>query len=198
MNTHTPVWLNPVTLEDWPVQAIQSNSLRYALSLHQEWDSTPQHNETPLEKEHIYRGIYPSDCLCVSFMEQADPSSNLQNWAEAMVRLTGFPIQALRLHDDEPPKLLEWRYEGTYPLVTKRLEVDEAHVYQGLAMLHGRPPELVRFYILLARRGQFAWKVSLAFSSACLPGCATEMVTANDHVRAGATFGSLQFLTVTD
>ena len=53
---------------------------------------------------------------------------------------------------------------------------------------------LTRIYILMARRGELAWKVTLCFESAVLPGMPEPMVAANDHVRAGASLGYLRFL----
>jgi hypothetical protein len=92
------------------------------------------------------------------------------------------------------PRLMEWRYLGTCSSLSERLAVDGTHLYQGLAMLPGTSSELARFYVLLARRGTSAWKISLSFMSACLPGMDEEMVISNDHVRAGATFGYLRLL----
>lgn len=56
------------------------------------------------------------------------------------------------------------------------------------------PTEFEHVYIVMARRANFAWKVTLSFESACLPGVPESVVASNDHVRAGATFGSLRFL----
>jgi hypothetical protein len=197
-NTTVPIWLEPIeslgtTLEDWPTRVIESAALRYRLRVREGWDDTPQVNETPMEMEHIFRGVYPSECLSVSFMDKADPAANLRNWVEAIVSITGFPILPM-LQASGAPKLLEWQYAGSCAPLAERLGVDETHVYQGVGLLPGRPPELARVYILLARRGTLAWKVALSFMTACLPGTDEEMVAENDHVRAGATFGYARFM----
>jgi hypothetical protein len=194
MNIVIPIWLEPIDLAGWPTHVVESEALHYALPLRQGWNTVPHRNETPVEKEHVYRGLYPADCLAISFMEQADPAANVRNWVEALLRLAGFPIQALRRPDQAPPELLQWQYEGTSLSLDQRLAVDETHLYQGLAMLAGTPPDLARIYVLLARRGTWAWKVSLSFLSACPPGMPEEMITGNDHVRAGASLGYLRLL----
>jgi hypothetical protein len=152
----------------------------------------PEVDEMPMQVEHVYRGVYASEWLTVAFMEQADPAGNLRNWIEAVVSMTGFPILAMQQAIDPPPELLEWQYTGAYPTLSERLGVDETFLYHGAAKLPGKPPELARIYALLARRGTLAWKVCLAFNSACPPGMPEEMIVSNDHVRAGATFGCLQ------
>jgi hypothetical protein len=186
-----PAWTKPADLEYWPTQVVKSATLRYALPLREGWDSTPQANVTSAEMEHIFRGMYASECLIVSFIDEADPAANLRNWVEVTVSITGFPILPM-LQTDDVPKLLEWQYEGTCPPLTERLRVEETHLYQGMAKLPGRPPELARFYILLARRGTSAWKIILSFMSACPPDTPEEIIVSNDHVRAGATFGYLR------
>lgn len=186
--TPWPVWLEPIDLEEWPTQTVESATLHYTLPIRVGWSTVPQVNESPVQVEHVFQGVYPSEWLVVSFMDKADPAANLRNWAEAVVNLTGFPITSMS-QAAQPPKLLEWQYEGACAPLAERLGVDEVHLYRGLGMLPGRPPELARFYILLARRGTLAWKIGLSFMSACLPGTDEAVVAENDHVRAGATFG---------
>lgn len=158
------------------------------------WNSTPLVEERYPQVEHIFRGMYPSELLVVSFMDKANPASNIRNWVEAIVSMTGFPILSLQ-HSCEPqPELLEWQYQGSCSPLTQRLGVEETYLYQGLAKLPINVPELARFYILLARRNTLAWKVSLSFMSACTPGTPQEIIADNDHVRAAATFGGLCLL----
>jgi hypothetical protein len=192
MSQEIPLWLTPVQLELWPTQTIHAPDLHYCLSIRQGWNPIPTISQTPMEIEHSFRGVYPSEWLIVSFMGNVDPKSDIRSWVDAFLQLTGFPIFSMQQASQASPNLLEWQYLGSYPPVTDRLGVDEAHCYQGLAQLPEQPPELVRLYILLARRDTFAWKVSLSLMSACPPGSSEEMVATNDHVRAGATFGTLQ------
>lgn len=187
-----PVWLKPVQLEDWPTQIIENTALGYHLPIPPGWQTTPIVNQTDLEIEHIFRGDMISEWLLISCMNQADPRSNLRNWVEVFLSLTGFPILAMKQASDSPPDLLEWQYQGSCPALTERLNCDETHLYQGLAQFPGKPPEFARLYILLARRKTVAWKVSLSLMSACLPGMPEEKVASNDHIRAGAIFGNLR------
>lgn len=189
-----PLWLQPVQLEEWPTQMIENAALGYHLPIPPGWQINPMVNQTDLEIEHIFRGDAVSEGLLISCMNQADPRSNLCTWVEAFLSLTGFPILALKQSSDPPPELLEWQYQGNCPALTERLNCDETHLYQGLAQFPGKPPELARLYILLARRNSVAWKVSLSLMSACLPGMPEEKVASNDHLRAGAIFGELCLL----
>lgn len=193
MTDNVPVWVEPITLEEWPTYVVDSAELRYALPMRQGWNPVPEVDKTPLQVEHVYRGVYATEWLTVAFMEQADPAGNIRNWIDATVSIAGFPIPAMQRASDPPPELLNWQYVGDYPAMSKRLGVDETHLYHGVAKLPGRPPALARIYTLLARRGTLAWKVSLSFESACPPGMPEDMIVTNDHVRAGATFGYLQF-----
>ena len=194
MTEQVPVWAEPITLEGWPTYVVDSTALRYALPIREGWNPIPEVEELPMQVEHVYRGVYASEWLTVAFMEKADPSSNLRNWIDAVVRMVGFPILAMHQASDPPPELIEWQYVGAYPALSERLGVDETFLYHGAAKLPGRPPELARIYTLLARRGTMAWQVNLSFNSACPPGMPEEMIVSNDHVRAGATFGYLRFL----
>jgi hypothetical protein len=189
----SPTWAKPVDLgANWPTKIANNPALCYSLPLPAGWARASQTEETPLYSEDIYRGGYAAELAVISYMPQANPAHNIRNWVEGILVLTGFPVPALVT--DELPRLLEWGYEGTWPALAEHLGVDECHTYQGLAHLPGTESEVARFYILLARRGQQAWKVTLSFLSACLPGMPEEMVYENDHVRAGATFGTLKLL----
>jgi hypothetical protein len=193
MTDNLPIWTEPITLEGWPTYVVDSADLHYALPIRQGWNPVPEVDEMPMQVEHIYRGVYATEWLTVSFMAQADPSGDLKNWMDAVVNMAGFPILAMHRASDPPAELLEWQYVGAFPTLSERLGVEEALLYQGMAKLPGKPPGLARLYALLARRGTLAWKVCLAFDSACPPGVPEEMVVSNDHVRAGATFGYVQF-----
>jgi hypothetical protein len=142
-----------------------------------------------MEQAHTFRGLCSSDWLTVSLMQPADPVADIRNWVEAMLHLTGFPIVT---QADHRPTLLEWQDQGACPSLADRLQVEAAHVYQGVAWLPTTPPELSRIYLLLARRGSHAWKITLSLLSACPPGTAEDQIMINDHVRAGATFGTLE------
>jgi hypothetical protein len=190
-----PDWMRPVELEEWPTRLVESTELCYGLPVPQGWNTTPQvTTASELEKEHIFRGKQGSEWLIVSFMERADRNSNIQNWVEAFVKITGFPILPMQQAINPPPRLVEWQDRGNCPPVAERLGVEEVFLYQGFAELPGTPPELARLYILLARRDTVAWKVSLSLTSACFPGMPEEIIWANDGVRAAAILGNLRLL----
>lgn len=190
-----PVWVEPVDLPGWPTQPVESATLRYRIPLPAGWSVEPQVEETPVEVQHVFRGDYPAEWLIANFMKDANPKDKITNWVEAIMHMAGFPILPMKQAIGPSLQLLEWRYEGAGPLYAQRLAVDEAYFYSGLAMFQDQSRSaLARFYILLARRENSAWKIALSFMSACPPGMPEAMVISNDHVRAGATFGSVRFL----
>ncbi|MBD1890545.1 hypothetical protein [Coleofasciculus sp. FACHB-SPT9] len=188
-----PIWTQAIKLEGWQTQVVESKALRYTVPLCQGWDTIPQVSQTPLEVEHIYRGRYLSEWFTITFIENADPTADLRNLVEVILAATGFPLVSI-LPVNIQPKLLEWQPEGNCTALSHRLGVHETYLYQGLALLPIKPIELSRFYILLVRRGMLVWKISLSFISACSPGTSEDIAIANDHVRAGATFGYLHLL----
>ncbi len=188
------VCLQPIELEGWPTQTVTDPVLRYQMRMHKGWGTTPQASETPWVHEHLYRGPAPAELLDIQFMGKADPAASLRNWVEATMQLLGLPLESLVVPPGPPPRLLEWQYGGHSRALLERLAADEMHLYQGLAALPGEARELARLYVLLIRRQTHAWKIGLSFSSACLPGMPETLVAANDHVRAGATFGYLNLL----
>jgi hypothetical protein len=133
--------------------------------------------------------------LVVSFMDGADAASNIRNWVEPIISLSGFPILEMQVACDPPPELMNWWYEGRDADLAARLGVDEAHRYQGVAKLAGATAvRLARLYIVIARRGTVAWMFALSFETASLPGMPVDLIDSNDQVRAGATFGNLRLL----
>ena len=186
-----PVWVEAVELEDWPTQPIESSMLRYSLRVPEGWTTTAAVNQLPMEVEHIYRGPSPAEWLIVCAMDQADPESNMKNWVEVVVAMSGFPSLTISTALDPRPELSEWRYEGSSQALARKLDVDEVHLYCGLAKLPGQFARLARIYILMARRAGFGWKLILSFESGSTSDMPEAFVAANDHVRAGAIFGYL-------
>jgi hypothetical protein len=184
-----PVWLKATNSKDWPTVLIESPVLRYAVRLPETWSHDPEVRGTGREVEHIYRGRETTEWLIVSFMDKANAESNMKNWVEAFINMTGFPVFT---GNKATPELREWRYEGRLPALAKKLRTDEAHAYTGTARytVDGHAL-LVRLYIVMARRKTFAWKFALSFETACLEGMADAKVNSQDHVRAGATLGSV-------
>jgi len=122
-------------------------------------------------------------------MEEATATSDMTNWVEALIAMSGFPVL---LGQDPLPELRSWNYLGKLPGLAKKLEADEAHAYTGLANYSENSRTVLgRLYIVMARRKSFAWKIALSFETACFEGMPEEKVYANDHVRAGAILSSL-------
>lgn len=189
-------WLQPVHLEQWPVRPVESAELYYRLDLPVHWSHRPLVREGPEFVQHAYCGALPSEWCVIEYLAAVDPAADLRRWQESMLHLYGFPFPMLAEPYQTPPRLYEWAYAGQGRKYARQLGVDEIQLYQGLAVLPERPAELARLYTVLARRATQAWKIALAISSACLPGTPAEVVDANDHCRAGATYGSLQLLPV--
>jgi len=184
-----PRWLEPCDPPDWPTVPLRSATLRYSLRIPKRWDSTVQVRGTAREIEHIYNGTRKSEWLIISFMEEATATSDMTNWVEALIAMSGFPVL---LGQDPLPELRSWNYLGKLPGLAKKLEADEAHAYTGLANYSENSRTVLgRLYIVMARRKSFAWKIALSFETACFEGMPEEKVYANDHVRAGAILSSL-------
>ncbi|MBW4635576.1 MAG: hypothetical protein KME30_27945 [Iphinoe sp. HA4291-MV1] len=189
-----PVWMQPIELSGWPTQRIESTDLHYWLLIPANWNPNPHISQNPLQIEHYFQGIHPAELVTIGFMDKAEPNSDMRNWVDAFLKLTGFPILPMFQVNGSPPQLMEWQYEGNFPALSDRFNVDETHLYQGLAQFPNHPSDLARLYILLARRGSFAWKVSVSILSACFPGTLEDTIATNDHVRAGAILGYLRFV----
>jgi hypothetical protein len=186
-----PIWCQTAALEGWQTEAIALPEVHCQLAVPQHWHPSVQLIRTPFEVEQRIQGQNWGEMLSLSLMEQSDPTADICNWVDGITQIIGFPILALQ-KDEMFPELLEWNCEGSSPALTEHLQVDETYLYQGLARLPGSPAEMIRLYLLLARREQRSWKVSLSFLSACLPGLPEGTVIRNDHVRAGAVFGGLK------
>lgn len=185
-----PRWLEKNDPAGWPTVPLQSATLRYSLRIPKRWKSEPEVRGTSREVEHVYAGPRDTEWLIVTFMDKAEDTGDMKNWVEAFVAMTGFPV-LLKL--DPLPQLVRWEYVGSLSGLEKTLRVDEAHAYCGLAKYteEGRPV-LGRIYIVMARRKTFAWKLALSIETACFDGMPEEKVYSQDHVRAGAIFGTLQ------
>jgi hypothetical protein len=185
-----PRWLEPCDPPGWPTVPLKSATLRYSLRIPKRWGTTAQVRGTDREIEHIYKGTRKAEWLIISFMEKATATSDMTNWVEPFIAMSGFPVL---LEQDPSPTLRSWRYLGKLPGLAKKLEADEAHAYTGLANYsEDSRTVLGRMYFVMARRKNFAWKVTLSFESACFEGMPEEKVYANDDVRAGAILGNLR------
>ncbi|MBT9315962.1 hypothetical protein [Leptothoe spongobia] len=188
-----PIWMQSVTLEDWPTKVVTCSRLKYRLPVCRHWSLSPQLNETSIEQEHIYSGPQPGELLTVSYMSRANADHDLSNWVNAFIQLTGLPSIHLMQLSTPSPRLVEWRSQPISPELQMQLAVDELQLYQGLVQL---PHTYLRLYTLLLRRQAAAWKVHLSLISACAPDAPEELVERNDHVRASASLGSLMLLDI--
>lgn len=168
--------------------------MRYVIGLPTSWDPEPRQHLGLYEFEHIFDGPVPVDRLAISVLPAAVPGDDLRLWVDAALAATGFPVPALADDPADVPLLLEWEPLGPTGLLTARLAVDEACLYQGLARLAAPTAMLARIYVLLARRGSWAWQIALSIESACPPGTDELMVAANDHARGACVFGGLELL----
>jgi hypothetical protein len=186
-----PRWLEPCDPAGLPTVPLESATLRYSLRIPNRWGTDPEIRGTAREVEHIYRGTRDSEWLIITFMEKANDTSDMTNWVETFIAMSGFPVL---LDFDAMPKLTSWNYLGKVPGLAKKLAVDEAHAYTGLAQYsrkQGRPV-LGRLYVVMARRKSFAWKLALSIETACFEGMPEEKVYSQDHMRAGAILGKLR------
>jgi hypothetical protein len=185
-----PRWLEKTDLKGWPTAPLKSVTLRYALRIPAHWISEPEVRGTSREVEHVYHGKRVPEWLIITFMDKANSTSDMKNWVEGYLHLSGFPV-LLKL--DPLPKLSRWTYFGKLSGLATKLKADEAHAYTGLAeYVDGRHSIFGRMYLVMARRKSFAWKVALSLETACFAGMPEETVYSQDHVRAGVIFGDLR------
>ena len=185
-----PRWLEKNDPAGWPTVPLKSATLRYSLRIPKRWKSGPEVRGTSREVEHVYPGPRDTEWLVISFMDNADDTSDMTTWVEAFIATTGFPV-LLKL--DPLPQLVRWTYLGKLSGLAEMLRVDEAHAYTGLAKYTEQGHAVLgRIYVVMARRKTFAWKLALSIETACFDGMPEEKVYSQDHVRAGAVFGTLQ------
>jgi hypothetical protein len=186
-----PGWLAPPDGPTWPTRRRALPEVGLTLDLPAHWDTPPETLVTPPVRGLGFRGPRTAECLIVHLVSPADPATDIGAWVEAPIRLSGFPLPEV-VGPEGSPELLEWRALPAPADATARLSADECRCYEGVAaVLEDGGRSLRRLYVLLARRGTRAWKVALVFASACPPGFPPDLVAANDHVRAAATFGTL-------
>jgi tetratricopeptide (TPR) repeat protein len=184
-----PVWLKEANAEKWAVELFHTSLLRYTIAVPKRWNASPFLSNTQLEVKHLFKGPWPSEFLSVSFMENAT-GGNMTGWVDGTVALSGLPV--LEISTATNPKLSEWLYEGVFEVVAKKYEADEAHCYSGIIELNDADRHRARVYILLLRKGNFAWKFILSFETALFSGMPASVLFSNDHIRAGCTFGKLK------
>ncbi|MEM7533648.1 MAG: hypothetical protein AAF639_15800 [Chloroflexota bacterium] len=205
MSNTIPSWVQPHTHPQWPTTIISSQDLAIELPIPSHWQSMTAVSETNLgmsmgalkpiiQKEQTYAGATISDWVSIRLIENAPPAQSLESWVNSFLQLIGFPTVIPNIVGEATGKLLSWEEYGQCPTLAQQWRVDNVSLYQGLARLSTpQSTELAHLYIALARRKRRSWNISLSASSACLPTMPEELIAANDHVRAGATLGHVQF-----
>ncbi|MEM7535133.1 MAG: hypothetical protein AAF639_23355 [Chloroflexota bacterium] len=200
-----PIWVQPSTHPQWPTRTIHSQPLAIELPIPGRWQSRTEVSETNLgmsmgalkpiiQKEQTYFGANISDWVSIRLIENAPPAQPLESWVDSFLQLIGFPTVIPNIAGEATGKLLSWEEYGACQSLAQQWRVDDVSLYQGLARLSTEnTTELAHLYIVLARRKRQSWNICLSLSSACLPSMPEELIAANDHVRAGATLGHMQF-----
>ena len=188
-----PLWARPAEVCGWPTREIVGGNLGYKVRLPEDWKDEPQRQTNDWGDEEVFRGAAEIECFTVEML-RARVTAPPGQWVDAVIAVSGFPIPALVGDREGVPRLLEWEDLGLSLALADRFEADEVSLHKGLARFPRASSGLARLYILSVRRHEVVWKCSLSLATACLPGMPEEVVAANDHVRAGATFGYLRLL----
>lgn len=187
-------WLQHISLQHWPVHPVDSAEVRCRLHIPNHWSSQPLVRQDTNTIQHAYCGPLAAEWCTVDYMATADPTLDIRTWQESLIQVYGVPIPIVAEPYSEGVRLLEWNYQGQDSLYAQQLGpgVEPVHLYTGLIRLPEHPPELARFYGLLIRRANEAWKIAVVISSACFPGSSEEVIATNDHQRVAAMLGALE------
>jgi hypothetical protein len=186
-----PRWLEPITpIDQWQTTLQSAPSVGAALAVPDHWETVP---DSSLPETVVWRGVFPGEGLVVTRCDDVDPADDLAAWVMADVALVGGCHPSL-LPDAASSAPRSWRVDNDDSTVDEHLDVDESRSATGLLAITGQRTEIVRAYVVVARRDTTAWKVTLQLASACLVGTDDDLVDANDHVRARAVLGHLELL----
>lgn len=186
-----PVWLQPIELDQWPTIQIQPDGFDIQLRLHRDWELVKEIEARDIRVAHEahYRGKQEAEWCIIHYLPNAKPDDSMKEWVEAPIKITGFPIVAMNATFDTPASVIEMSYYGRFTPYKELVGCDAMVAYDGFIRLPASIGGGAHFYILVLRKGTQAWKIELAFHSACLPDSHEETLNRNDHVRAGATLG---------
>lgn len=188
-------WLEPeaAEIDGWPVRGVELPAVGVAVAVPQAWSAPATTDEPPATMARI-TGALPGEGLVVARIGNATSGRDIGDWLQLPMSATG-GLDPQTMATKGTSEVLQWQRSDTGELAA-RFGTDELVAHDGLAKYLADPddpPELVHSYVVLARRGDTAWKVALTLSSACLPGTPDDVVDANDHVRARACLGRLRF-----
>ncbi len=189
-----PIWLQPVELEQWKTEDLTLAEFDIKLRLHSDWQLSKEVTaiDPNMAHELHYRGQQEAEWCVIHYLANANPEHKIEEWVEAPINMTGFPIIAMNASFDNPASVIEMSHWGAFPVYRELAGCDEMVAYDGFMRLPASIGGGAHFYILLLRKGTQAWKIELAFPSGCLPDSDEETLNRNDHVRAGATLGYIR------
>ena len=180
-----PLWLESDAAGVSSGQNFASPDLGCAFVLPADWKVSASPSRAGPVMIGVFRGENAEDWFVASFMTSAVPGHDMTNWVRPVLALTGFPEPALQ----PLPTLLGWEACEVGAAYAARRGLDEVHTFIGQAKF---PSGLSRLYLLLARKGQLAWKLFLSVRSSA--GTGRELVCMlDDDRRASIVFGSLDF-----
>ncbi len=125
----------------------------------------------------------------VTLLTGATAEADLAGWLDLPMSAVGVDPQVVPVPGEGTA--LSW---GEGPAFVTAADVDEQLARSGMLRFTADgedQPELLHCYVLLARRGDAAWKVAVALASAVPPGAPDDVVERNDHVRARALFDAV-------
>ena len=186
----TVSWLAAPATPAWPTIPTDVPGTACLLGVPAGWEL----GDAPLDADGkqqgvTYLGTTPVEWLTVRHRTDQGEVSSLTSWVDVVLRTIGFPVIPPVDLAFQLPRLLSFTESGgdRDEDVRVRLGLDELHCYDGLAAWESHRLHL---YVVLARRGDEDWHISLGLESALMPGMPSEL-TADDHERAGAVLGPL-------
>jgi hypothetical protein len=191
-----PVWLQPIELDQWQTIQIQPDGLDIQLRLHSDWELVKEIEARDIRVAHEthYRGKQEAEWCIIHYLPNANLDDSLKEWVESPIKMTGFPIVAMNDAFESPASVMEMTHWGRFQAYKELVGCDAMVAYDGFMRLPPSIGGVAHFYILVLRKETRAWKIELAFHSACLPSSDEDTLNRNDHVRAGASLGYIKLI----
>jgi hypothetical protein len=173
---------------DWSTEPATAPDVRFTGAVGQGWEAGGTETLGAQTTARWTSGV-PGEGLVVTLLTGATAEADLSGWLDAPMALAGLDPQVVPVAGEGAP--LTW---GEAPGFVAAADVDEQVARSGLLRFTATGadrPELLRSYVLLARRDDLAWKVAVALASAVPPDAPDDVVEVNDHVRARALLADL-------
>jgi len=189
-----PIWLQSIELDQWQTTERKPDNLDIQLRLNRDWSLVKEieAKDTQIAHEAHYCGKHGAELCIIHYLPNANPDHKMKEWVEAPIRVTGFPIVAMNAAFENPASVMEMTHWGTFQAYKDLIGADAMVAYDGFMQLPPSIGGVAHFYILVLRKETRAWKIELAFNSACLPSSDEDTLNRNDHVRAGASLGYIE------